>query len=68
MAATQRIYNRIVLPKLSQTAQASTLAELKQKAAAQVETTSGAVPATIARPKNPKELAKFLEARAAARR
>ena len=68
MAATQSIYHRIVLPKLSQTAQASTLAELKQKAAAQVETTSGAAPATIARPKNPKDLAKFLEARAAARR
>ncbi len=37
------------------------------KAAEQVERVSAAAPSSTTRPKNPKELAKFLEERAAAR-
>lgn len=67
-AATLAIYNRIVLPKLSQAGAASAMASLKQKAAAQVERVSGGAPSPTTRPRNPKELAKFLEQKAAARK
>ena len=65
--ALNAAYRQAVLPKLSQAEHASTLASLKQKAAAKVESTTAAAPSTIARPKTPKELAAFMAQRAAAR-
>jgi hypothetical protein len=66
--ALHRAYREVVHPKLPSLMQAQLAASLKQKAVAQVENPSGTAPVTTARPKNPKELAKFLEQRAAARR
>ena len=66
--AVKAIYADVVLPKLSQTNHAQTLASLKQKAVAQVETATGTAPASVPRPKNPAELAKFMRQRATSAR
>ena len=64
---TTRAWRQLVLPKLQQTEHAQTVASLKQKAVAQVESATGTAPASIPRPKNTQELAKFMRQRASAR-
>ena len=66
-AATLRAYHRVVGPKLPALIQAQHAASLKQKAIAQTESPSGMAPAITTRPRNPKELAKLLEQKAAQR-
>lgn len=66
-AATLRAYHRIVSPKQEALISARISASNKQKAVAQTESPSRSAPTSGTRPRNPKELAKFLEAKAAER-
>jgi hypothetical protein len=61
------VLHRVILPSRTRTSEAQTLASLKDKAVAQVQTTTGTAATPGKRPMSPQALAKFMEARAGRR-
>lgn len=61
------VLHRVILPSRDRSSQAQTMASLKDKAVAQVETTTGTAAAPGKKLKTPQDLARFMESRAGRR-